>query len=264
MMGNKTEAALAAVGVAQELMARRVGAGHVTSKGGRDLVTETDVSVEDAVRAVLGARFPTWTVVGEERGGEDRIGDGPYWLVDPICGTRNFASNLPLYAVNVALVEDGIVMISAVGDGGTGDRYYAERGRGAYLLAPDGERQLHVNAATDTLGVDPGAAETSPHVARAAEFLRAAVLANRWDIRMLGTSLSFAHLAAGRISGHLIFKSSAPVHTAAGCLLAEEAGALVTDHTGRPWDVTTSAFLAATPELHADLLPMLAERAPED
>src|SRR5919206_4828696 len=90
-MRPETEAALAAVEVGLDLARRRVGAERITSKGGRDLVTATDVAVEDAIRSTLLAGFPDWTVVGEERGGEDQVGDRPYWLVDPICGTRNFA-----------------------------------------------------------------------------------------------------------------------------------------------------------------------------
>src|SRR4051794_27056909 len=117
-MRAETRAALAAVDAALTLMKRRAGADQITSKGGRDLVTATDDAVEDAVRAGLRRAYPEWTVVGEERGGEDQVGDRPYWLVDPICGTRNFAANIPMYAVNIALVQDGQVVVSAVGDGG--------------------------------------------------------------------------------------------------------------------------------------------------
>src|SRR3954451_22433184 len=129
-MRSETEAALAAVTVGLKLARSRAGASEITSKGGRDLVTATDVAVEDAIRAVLLERFPDWTVVGEERGGEDQVGDRPYWLVDPICGTRNFAANIPTYAVNIALVQDGVLTVAVVGDGGTEERYVAERGKG--------------------------------------------------------------------------------------------------------------------------------------
>src|SRR3954470_1591610 len=141
-MRAETRAALAAADAALKLMVRRAGADQIISKGGRDLGTATDVAGEDAVRASLLAQFPEWTVVGEERGGEDQVGDRPYWLVDPICGTRNFASGLPLYAVNVALVENGQVTVAAVGDGGLGERFYAERGQGAFLLTPEGAGQV--------------------------------------------------------------------------------------------------------------------------
>jgi fructose-1,6-bisphosphatase/inositol monophosphatase family enzyme len=103
----ETEAALAAIDIGLSLSRRRIGADQIQSKGGRDLVTATDLAVEDAIRAALLAWRPEWTVVGEERGGEDQVGDRPYWLLDPICGTRNFACNLPLYSMNLALVENG-------------------------------------------------------------------------------------------------------------------------------------------------------------
>ena len=226
-------------------------------------MTATDVAVEDAVRAALLARFPEWTVVGEERGGEDQIGDRPYWLVDPICGTRNFASGLPLYAVNVALVEDGQVTVAAVGDGGLNERFVAERGHGAFRITADGQTRLTASDASLVIGVSVSASERDNAHRHSAEFLREAVLANRWDIRVLGTTGAFAYIAAGRIAGHLLFGLSSPVHTAAGCLLAEEAGALVTDLCGNPWTVETRALLAAaSPAIQASVLELLAASRP--
>ena len=260
-MRPELEAALAAVDIALGMIAARVGADRHSSKGQRDLVTATDVAVEDAVRAELLGRQPAWPVVGEERGGESAISDDrPYWLVDPICGTRNFASGLPLYTVNVALVVAGRVTLSVVGDGASGERYVAERGQGARLLSTDGARPLRVSDASETVSLDVGSAGAGPHIAHAAEVARAAILADRWYLRMLGSTAGFAHVAAGRISAHVIFKSSSPVHTAAGCLLVEEAGGLVTDLDGRPWDLAARAFLTVgTPELQRDLLRLIAD-----
>jgi len=259
-MRPQAEAALAAVEGALRLAASRVGADRITSKGGRDLATDTDVAAEDLIRTELASRYPDYVVVGEERGGEP--GDRPYWLVDPICGTRNFASELPVYAINVALVEDGEVTLSVVGNGANADRYVAERGRGSWLFGPGGRRALRASDASDTISLDVGYAAGGPHRLRAAEFTRAAILANRWYLRILGSSIAFAYVAAGQVSAHLLFKSD-PVHTAAGCLLASEAGAIVTDLEGRPWDLATRAFLlAATPELHRDLLGLAATSVP--
>ena len=98
---EETRVAIDMVAQALELSRSGVGGNEHTLKGPRDLVTSTDVAVEDAVRATLtdGLGHP---VVGEERGGE-AVSDGSYWLVDPICGTRNFASGIPLFCMNVAL-----------------------------------------------------------------------------------------------------------------------------------------------------------------
>ena len=61
------------------------GAEDITAKGGRDLVTVTDVAVEDAVRGIVADALG-FSVIGEERGGEASADGSPYWLVDPICG----------------------------------------------------------------------------------------------------------------------------------------------------------------------------------
>src|SRR5437762_489107 len=146
-MRSETAAALTAAERALELIRSRVGAAEITSKGGNDLVTATDVASEDTVRATLLERYPDWPVIGEERGGEVPPDGRPYWLVDPICGTRNFASDVPLYCVNIALVEGGRVTASVVGDGASGRRYVAERGQGAYRLDGQTEQPCRVSEA---------------------------------------------------------------------------------------------------------------------
>ena len=94
-MRPETETAIRAATIAQSLADSRIGSDEINSKGGIDLVTGTDVACEDAIRAELLRRFPDYPVIGEERGGTP-VQDKPYWLVDPICGTRSFASNIPL------------------------------------------------------------------------------------------------------------------------------------------------------------------------
>ena|ERR1700733_1101170 len=76
------------------------GSGNVRFKIGRDVVTDADEAVEDLVRSELEHIFGL-VVIGEERGGEQPPDDS-YWLVDPICGTRNFASRIPLFSTNIA------------------------------------------------------------------------------------------------------------------------------------------------------------------
>jgi myo-inositol-1(or 4)-monophosphatase len=259
-MGAELEAALAAAEKALALVAARKGAAEITLKGERDLATATDVAAEDVIRGVLLSRFPHSAVVGEERGGEAPSGgDQPYWLVDPICGTRNFASDLPLYAVNITCVREGQAVASVVADGATGNRYVAQRGGGAQLLTVPEARTLWVTDTSETIVIEPGAVAPGAHHARCGAFARDLLEQNRWDVRILGSSLSLAYLASGRVAGYLLFQLSSPVHTAAGCLLAEEAGAVVTDLTGRPWSLESRQLLAAaTPALHRELLTMVA------
>jgi len=263
-MRPETETALAAVDVALELSRRRVGADQVTSKGKRDIVTGTDIAVEDAVRACLLARYPDWTVVGEERGGEDAVGDRPYWLVDPICGTGNFAANLPLFSINIALVVDGRVVVAAVGDGGASGRFVAERGAGAFQLCATEPTRLRVSAESLIVSVSPGRPRRGDGYHHGGEFVRAAFVADQWNVRVIGSNVVFPYLATGRVAGYAFFNVVGPMHTAAGCLLAEEAGALVTDFQGRPWTLATQQMLvSATPSLHQAMLALVASTAPD-
>ena len=254
-MRPETEAAIRAARIAQELADSRVGADDVTSKGGIDLVTAADVACEDKIREVLLRAFPEYPVIGEERGGEP-IAGRPYWLVDPICGTRHFASNIPLYCHNVALVENGEVTVAAIGVGKTGELLFAEKGAGGWIRTSGGERRLAVSDRSNAIWIDGGP--------RAAGVVRQAMLAKRWYVWMYSTTLSLAHLADGRISG--ILHLGAPriaragsVHFAAGCLVASEAGAIVIDlETGKTWDLQTRSYLlAATSEVQKDLMTLL-------
>jgi myo-inositol-1(or 4)-monophosphatase len=243
----ETATALRAAARAQRIADSRDGADRVTSKGGIDLVTATDLACEDAIRSELAAAFPGMPVIGEERGGAVPA-EGPYWLVDPICGTRPFASQVPLYCTNVALVEQGVVSVAAIAAGRSGELLWAERGAGAWLSTPDGDLRMSTAADSHTLWID-GSSDF------AADVMRAAILRRRWYVWRYSSSVSYLQLALGRIAGiaHLGI-SSPPMHTAAGCLAASEAGAIVTDAAGQPWRLeSTSLLLAATTALHGEL-----------
>ena len=134
---------------------RGVGSDDVTVKDGRDLVTGRDVAVEDTIRGVVADALG-FSVVGEERGGEAAADGSPYWLVDPICGTRNFASGVPLYCVNLALVEGEAITVGIVGDPSTGEMHVAERGRGAWALKDGTRHRLTTSDGSLTIVIEDG------------------------------------------------------------------------------------------------------------
>jgi myo-inositol-1(or 4)-monophosphatase len=257
-MRAETEAAIAAAEIAQRITDSREGADDITPKAGIDLVTATDVRCEDAIRTELLRRFPDYPVIGEERGGEPVEGKS-YWLVDPICGTRSFASNLPLYCTNIALVEDGIVTVATVALGGSGEIVYAEKGKGTRLRTPTGDIPAHASAHSNMIWIDDGKSE------RAAATLRYALLSRRWYVCMFPSSVFGAYAAIGRMAAVLHFGASlAPnaigsVHWTASCFMAVEAGAVVTDlNTRREWNLNThSLLIASTRALHDELLDLV-------
>jgi myo-inositol-1(or 4)-monophosphatase len=247
---EETLAGVAAVDQGLALAATGLGSDVVSTKGPRDVVTAADIAIEAALRAALGD-IP---VVGEEGGGT--TGD-VYWLVDPICGTRNFASGIPLYAVNVALVESGEVTVGVGGVPSTGEVHVAERGGGSWARRGGEWQRLAVSAASETVVIEDSHADPEPaRRERAAAAVAAAIRAFRWDLRALSTTLALPYVAAGRVAAYVLFWTSA-LHVAAGAVLAEEAGAVVTDIDGQRWTIESDSLVAsATPELHAELLAL--------
>lgn len=250
-----TAIAIAAVRRGLDLALSRVGANEITSKGGRDLVTATDTAVEDAIRDIVQEASP-YPVVGEERGGEAPADGSSYWLLDPICGTRNFASGIPLYSVNLALVEDGQISLAAVGDASVDEILFAERGHGAWAIGHDGRRELSTSGQSQTIIVESGTA-AGPSRGHAGRFARDAIREDRWDIRNLSSTLSSAYVSAGRMAAYVLFSGSV-LHTGAGTLLVAEAGGTVSDIEGAPWTVRSDSLLAsANQALHGELLDMV-------
>jgi myo-inositol-1(or 4)-monophosphatase len=251
----------AAVRAAQqgiELAVGNLGTADASAKDGRDVVTTSDVAVEELVRRLLRDSLGQ-PVVGEEQGGVPPSDGSAYWLVDPICGTRNYASGMSLYCLNLALVHGHEVIAAIVADASTSEIIVAERDRGAWILKGDEFHNITTSARSQIVVVEDGKAKGQQRD-RAAAFAAAVIRADRWDFRSLGTTLSLPYLAAGRIAAYVLFSISA-VHSAAGSLLVTEAGGVLSDVDGRPWTVDSSTMLASADETLHDVLLALAARA---
>jgi myo-inositol-1(or 4)-monophosphatase len=254
---RETRVAIDAVSSALRRARQGISDEDVTFKEGRDVVTTTDVAVEHEIRGVL-ADVLGHATVGEEHGGTAPTDGSAYWLVDPICGTRNYASGTPLYCVNLALVEGGEVAVAAVGDPSTDEILVAERGRGAWAFQGSDRRSLTASDANSTVIVEDGRS-TGDRRERAATFAAKTIRADRWDFRSLGSTLSLPYVAAGRVSAYVVFSVTA-VHTAAGALLVTEAGAILSDIDGGEWTIESDSLVAsANRGLHDELLELMTE-----
>jgi fructose-1,6-bisphosphatase/inositol monophosphatase family enzyme len=127
---------------------RRLDVGAIRSKTGPlDLVTDADEAAERLITAALEQQFPGCVVVGEEAASRDsslleRIGEADLsFVVDPVDGTFNYASGLPLFGCMTAAMVRGEVVAAAILDPIGDDIAFALRGEGAWMMAADGRRR---------------------------------------------------------------------------------------------------------------------------
>lgn len=228
-------------------------------KGDGDYVTEVDRAAEALLSRMLTSAFPDIPILAEEAGGTaaDR-----YWCVDPLDGTTNFIHGFPAVGVSVALIEHGRPTIGVVHAPFLSQTHVAERGAGASLVDDEGEHPLHVSAR------DPRQAvlatgfpfRRKERIPRHLEVVRRC-LESFEDLRRPGAaSLDLAWVASGVFEGFFELGLS-PWDVAAGALLVEEAGGIVSDWTGGP-DYLSGDILAASPTVHERLVEITTSTQP--
>jgi len=214
-----------------------------------DLVTPVDRRIEAHVRWVLAEQFPGHGVRGEESGGPAGTGARPLWLVDPVDGTVNFAHGLGWSSFALALLDvDGTPLVGVVADPWRGETFSAVRGGGARCNGAP----VHAGD-TRSLAGQLVLTELSAHLPwpGMAELVLA-LAALHCTTRIMGSSaLSLAQVAAGRAAG-AVLGSDEPLDTAAGRLIAVEAGARVTVvRPGAGREGTASVLVASAPRVAA-------------
>jgi myo-inositol-1(or 4)-monophosphatase len=232
------------------------GAGTVDAetKGAGDYVTEVDRRSERVIAEVLRRTAPDIPVVGEEDGGE--VGRR-WWVVDPLDGTTNFLHGFPAVAVSIALVEEGRPVLGVVHAPFLGWTYRAERGAGATATGPDGAaRTIAVSGRpVERAVVGTGFPFRRKDLLPTYLATMSRALERFEDLRRPGAAaLDLAWVGAGVFDGFFEL-SLGTWDVAAGALLVEEAGGLVTDWDGGD-GYLSGDILAGSPAVHATLLEL--------
>lgn len=223
--------AIEAARAGSEVVRSRVGSDlHRTDKGGGDLVTDADLDAEAAIIEVIRTHRPHDAIEGEESGGHAGT-SGRSWLVDPLCGTLNFAAGGGPVAVNVALRADGVALAAAVGDPLTDDLFWVDGGRSGAWRAGQ-PRPLEPSPASRLVDVDLDA-PVGPPPPWTLGVLGDPGFWSAFRGRVVSSSIALAWVAAGLRTGYLTDGAVADsVHFAAGIALCRGTGCAVTDLTG--------------------------------
>ena len=219
-----------------------------------------DRPVSDLLRDRLHAARPGAAWAGELDA--DLAAGGEAWVVDAVDGAVLYLQGLPQWAVSIALVRDGRPVLAALHSATFDETFTAALGGGAFLdgvpITPSGKTDPTLALVTTS---HPPLVRTQPGAVAAAARATARLLPAVGALRNLGpTSWQVADVACGRVDAFWEYGHDAG-NLLAGALIASEAGAVVTDAEGRPWQATSDSFLAAPPALHTRLVELLAENA---
>lgn len=232
-----------------------------TKSSPSDAVTVMDRTAEALISGdLLGAR-PDDGLLGEEGG--ERLGtSGVRWVVDPLDGTVNYLFRLPMWGVSIAAEETGVVSVGVVVTPEFDEAFIGVRGKGAWHVTGSQARRLQVSECADLSAalVTTGFGYDSA-MRRAQSGVVTELITGIRDVRRLGAAVvDFCWLALGRVDAYYEFGLNAWDY-AAGALIAQEAGAVV---TGLHDDDFSEFILAAAPGIATGLRDRLVALRADD
>jgi myo-inositol-1(or 4)-monophosphatase len=224
-------------------------------KGPADFVSDADRESEQLIRKALFSRYPDWSFTGEEFPPVQGADREHRWLVDPIDGTTNFL-NGQHYTISIALRHGSTTVCGAIYNPVADEMFTATRGQGAFL---SGER-LAVSRTSDIGLMILGTGLATRKLTTHSGFYERldSIVGEVGGVRTPGSAANCcAYVAMGRLSGY--FEETGFTDTAAGILMVEEAGGVVTDWWGRGPKVyeKTGCIIVANTATHAYLMGKL-------
>lgn len=230
---------------------------HITKKGLIDLVTAADIASEKTILSIIKASCPDHTIISEESGKE--AGDLEHqWIIDPLDGTTNFVHNLPIFAISIAHAYKEKVDVGVVFNPMTGELFCAKLGGGA-------TSNEHLITVSNTLEMENSLLVTGfPYNLHD----DCEILINRFmrcltacqGVRRLGSAaLDLCYVACGMFDGFWEERLK-PWDTAAGMLIAQEAGGYLTDFDGRAYQINSPEILATNGKIHSQMIDLLGQK----
>jgi len=221
---------------------------NIEQKSLHDYVSEVDQRSEQMIREIILESFPDHDFLGEEFGSR-RNSRSPYqWIVDPLDGTTNFLRGIPHYSISIALSLDGQIILGIVYDPAKDELFSAQDGQGAHcnskpITVSD---RASMQGGLFATGV-PFNGQTLANLECFQSCLQQILLQETAGIRRLGSAaLDLAYVAAGRYEGYWEANLN-QWDIAAGALLVQEAGGVVSDLSGGADMLSNGNILAACP-----------------
>jgi len=227
-------------------------------KGGGDFATSADVEAEGAMVALVRRERPDDAILGEETGRSGPASGARTWLIDPLCGTHNYASGVRMVAVNVALDAAGRLTTGAIADPFAEEIFWTDAAA-AWKRASGQDAPLAPDASSGLVELNFDPPFPSAPSFRSTALAALPAFALRFRPRVVSTSLALTWVAAGRRAAYVTDGDMRRnVHFAAALALCHAAACRLTDLHGQSWGSgATGLVAAADAETHALLLNMV-------
>jgi len=244
-----------------QLMAhwRSLDADQVSEKARNDLVSAADLASERSILEAVARRFPSHRVLAEESGYSSDDRSAPTWIVDPLDGTTNFVHGIPQFAISIAVAVEGRIDFGVILDPCKNDLFSAARGRGATWNGAECRVSDRTALAGSLIATGfPFKAHRllDPYLA----IFRDVFLRCKAVRRPGAAALDLAYTACGLFDGFFEFQLSA-WDVAAGSVLMEEAGGVITDMDGGTAHLSSGNVVCGPEGVHRELLAEIAKHA---
>lgn len=231
----------------------------INLKTKNDYVTSVDSMAEQEIITVISTAFPQHGFLAEERG--EVPGNDYLWIIDPLDGTTNFLHGFPVYAVSIALQYKNKLKLAVVYDPLKDELFSAERGGGAML----NNRKIRVTQPNNLKGTLIGTGFPFKSRQNLATYLAmfSALVGDTAGIRRAGAAaLDLAYVASGRLDGFWEIGLH-PWDMAAGCLLIQEAGGVLTDFSFKDRYLQSGNLIAGSPRIHQLMYKAIEPHVPD-
>ena len=227
-----------------------------TKSSSFDLLTIADTQAEKTIVTLIEKHFPGHNFLAEEYRYKPRVSEYT-WVIDPLDGTNNFVSGMPIFCASVGLIHRNEVIVGAIYDAMRDEIFYAQKNKGAYLNG----RHIYVNSVRSfrqALLITGFYYDRGKEMVRTLETMKRFLFKRIVGIRRLGAAaLDLCYVACGRAAGFWEFELS-PWDFCAGKLIIEEAGGKVTGKRGEPLVLKRKNFVVASNgKMHSQMLKII-------
>ncbi len=228
------------------------------NKSSINLVTAIDQAADRLIRATISKAFPTHDLLTEESDPTDKKSEYK-WIIDPLDGTTNYAHGFPQCGVSIGLQHKGRMQLAGVYDPFRDELFWAEKGRGAWIIHAGRQKKLSVSRTpklTQALLLTGFPYDRRERIDLYLSYVKA-FMAHIQGIRRAGAAaLDLCWVAAGRVDGYWEWRLK-PWDVAAGSLIVREAGGKMSDFSGKRFSVYGEQTLATNGQVHRQMLRVM-------